>query len=421
MPVPRRLRRIAIAAAALMGVAAAVAPIVIPWLTNPPDQRMVDLDVYRTGGQSVLIGRPVYAVLTQPPQLLPFTYPAFAALLAVPLALIPWPLAQWSWTVLIFAALAVAVRHAFRDLLDRAGQWAPLVAGFIVAATAYLVPLVYQIRFGQVGMFLVAMCLADCVVRSPRWPRGALIGLATAIKLVPGVFIVYLWITGRRTAAVTAAVTAAAATLATFLVLPADSIDFWFGALLDGERVGANNATTNQSLYGMLLRLYLPDAVTLVLWVVALAAVAWVGFRGARRAARAGAELTGVAITGLLSVLLSPVGWIHHLAWLVIVLGALVGAARDRVRLAVAAGVGLFYAFPVPYWGVEILRVAEAAPVRAVGRVIQSSYGLGAIALVVLLGGWLLRRMAADRTGDGGGEDTPDTTPDSPNSTQVPT
>jgi alpha-1,2-mannosyltransferase len=180
-------------------------------------------------------------------------------------------------------------------------------------------------------------------------------------------------------------------TVATFLVLPGDSVDFWFGALLDGERVGANNATTNQSLYGMLLRLYWPGALTVAVWAVSLAVVGYVGFRGARRASLAGHELVGVAITGLLSVLLSPVGWIHHLAWLVPVLGALAGAARDRVRLMVAGAVWLFYVFPLPYWGVEILRTETAPALRACGRLVQSSYGLGAIALVVLLSGWLLR------------------------------
>src|SRR4051794_8047729 len=51
----------------LVGVAiavAAVAPIVVHWLTNPPDQRLVDLDVYRSGGQVVLRGAPVYKLLT---------------------------------------------------------------------------------------------------------------------------------------------------------------------------------------------------------------------------------------------------------------------------------------------------------------------------------------------------------------------
>ena len=51
-------------------------------------------------------------------------------------------------------------------------------------------------RFGQVDMVLLAMAVADCAARAPRWPRGALVGLATAIKLVPGVFIVYLWLSG---------------------------------------------------------------------------------------------------------------------------------------------------------------------------------------------------------------------------------
>src|SRR5439155_896916 len=88
----------------------------------------------RSGGQAVLRGSPVYQLLTQPPQLLPFTYPPFAALLAVPIALIPWPVAQWVWVILVYAALLVAVCYAFRDLIRRAGRcstaagWGPTTA-----------------------------------------------------------------------------------------------------------------------------------------------------------------------------------------------------------------------------------------------------------------------------------------------------
>src|SRR3954468_15082801 len=92
---------VAIMIAGLAVAVAAVAPIVAHWLTNPPDQRLVDLDVYRSGGQAVLRREPLYASLTQPPQLLPFTYPPFAALLATPLALLSWPVAQWVWVVLV--------------------------------------------------------------------------------------------------------------------------------------------------------------------------------------------------------------------------------------------------------------------------------------------------------------------------------
>jgi alpha-1,2-mannosyltransferase len=40
---------------------AAVEPLVRGYLTSPPDQRMVDLSVYRSGGLSVLQGQPLYS------------------------------------------------------------------------------------------------------------------------------------------------------------------------------------------------------------------------------------------------------------------------------------------------------------------------------------------------------------------------
>jgi alpha-1,2-mannosyltransferase len=383
---------------------AAVAPIVAHWLTNPPDQRLVDLDVYRSGGQAVLRGAPVYDVLTQPPQLLPFTYPPFAALLAVPLALVSWPAAQWLWVVLIYAALVIAVCYAFRDLIRRAGRWAPVATGTLVAATAHLMSVGDQVRFGQVGLFLVALCVADCATPRARWPRGVLIGLATAIKLVPGVFLIYLLVSGRREAAKTATMTAVAATLGAFAVLPGDSVDFWFGAVLDGDRVGAGNGTTNQSIHGMLLRLYWPDAVTTLVWGGGLIAMAYLGFRLARGAALLAdrlrdpsgartAEMAGIAIVGLLSVLLSPVGWIHHLVWLVLVLGALAGDGRDIRRCLVAGGVWVAYVLPLPWWGTKLIGPEHSALARFIGRIVQSSFGLGAVALVLILGFWLVGRL----------------------------
>lgn len=401
----------------LAGIAiavAAVAPIALHWLTNPPDQRLVDLDVYRSGGLAVLRGAPVYDVLTQPPQLLPFTYPPFAALLAVPLALIPWSVVQWVWVVLLYTALVIAVCYAFRDLIRRAGRWAPVVTGALVGAAAHLMPVGDQIRFGQVGLFLVALCVADCATPSPRWPRGVLIGLATAIKLVPGVFLIYLLITGRWEAAKTATMTAVVATLAGFALLPGDSVDFWFAAVLDGDRVGANNGTTNQSIHGMLLRLYWPDTITTLVWGGCLFAMAYLGFRLARRAAlladrlhgtdpvsARSAEMAGIAIVGLLSVLLSPVGWIHHLVWLVLVLGALLGDGGDLRRRLLVAGVWLAYVLPLPWWGTRLIGPEHSLFARFVGRIVQSSYGLGAVALVLILGFWLVNRLRTANSAHG--------------------
>lgn len=379
----RTIRDLAVIIAGFAIAAVAVGPLAHHWLASPPDQRMVDLDVYRSGGQAVLRGAPVYGFLTQPPQLLPFTYPPFAVLLAVPLALMSWIAAQWVWTALILLALVVAVRYAFAGVAARAGRWAPLVTGVLVGLCAYPMPLRDQFRFGQVDLLLVALCAADCAARRPRWPRGLLVGLAAAVKLVPGVFIVYFLITGRRREALTATVAAVAATLGTFLVLPADSAGYWFGALFDSGRLGSNTATTNQSIRGMLLRLYLPGPLTGALWLVCAAAVAYFGFRAARRTALRGDEIGGIAITGLVAVLISPVSWIHHLAWLVLVLGALLGPGtrlRPAVRAALAGGVWLFYVLPVPWWGIDILAYHEGP--RFLGRIVQDAYGLGALALL---------------------------------------
>ncbi|MGC5009849.1 glycosyltransferase 87 family protein [Streptosporangium sp. DT93] len=418
---------------ALLLVAAGVAPLVLHWLGNVDDQRLVDLDVYRTGGEAVLRGRPVYDFVTPAPQLLPFTYPPVAALLATPLAAISWPAAQWAWTALIFLTLAVTVWLSFRAAFDRItapagpgradpggrsrsggtdgrGGWrvldrlrVPLLFAALMILCTYLMPIRDQVRFGQVDILLVALCLADCVVRRPVWPRGLLIGLATAVKLTPGVFLVYLLVVclgpgarrEGREAFLTASLTAGLLTLLPFLVIPEDAADFWFRALLDPERLGANAATTNQSMRGMLIRLYLPDTPTTLLWIALVAVVAWYGFRYARRALLDGHPVAGTALVGLMAVLLSPVAWIHHLAWVVVVIGALAGDGRDPVRVRAATGVWLYYVLPIPWWGVTI-KAAEIPVLSPVlGKIVQNGFGLGALALVWLLGVWLPARREA--------------------------
>ncbi|MEU0567646.1 glycosyltransferase 87 family protein [Nonomuraea sp. NPDC005983] len=404
-------------AVAVLVIVVAVVPLVREWLTNPDDQRLVDLDVYRTGGQMILEGRPVYGFFTPAPQLLPFTYPPIAALLAVLLAEMPWVTAQWVWTAGVFVALGVAVGFSFRQVLGRQapggqvlgrqvlgkeapgrealGRHAPWLFAFLMVACAYLMPIRDQVRFGQIDILLVALCLADCAARRPWWPRGFLIGLATAIKLTPGVFLIYLLVTRQWRTFFMASFVAALLTLLPFAIIPQDAADFWFSALLDPERLGANAATTNQSIRGMLIRLYLPDGLTVGLWVVLVAVVGWFGFRAARDAYRADDPVTAVALVGLMAALLSPVGWIHHLAWVVVVLGAIVGDGRDPVRLRVAAGVWLFFVVPIPWWGVA-LKAADIPVLSPVlGKIVQDGFGLGALGLVWLLGAWLPKRRGS--------------------------
>ena len=76
--------------------------------------------------------------------------------------------------------------------------------------------------FGQINLVLWALIV-------PTWPYsrpgaagflGVGIGLATAIKLIPGIFILYLLVSRRYRAALTAIATAATATVLTALAAP---------------------------------------------------------------------------------------------------------------------------------------------------------------------------------------------------------
>ena len=365
-----------------MACAGAVSWLFVVHLGAAPSQRLVDLDVYRGAGRAVLHGRDLYAFVGHAPQRLPFTYPPFAALLATPLALIPFRVAGWVWSVGEVLTTAAIAAIAFRPLLRRFGRWWPLALGLLAGALQQMLPLRDEIKFGQVDELLVLMCAVDCLLLARRSGGGVLIGLATAIKLTPGVFIVYLLLAGRRRAAALAVGAFVAASMLAAAVLPHDSKTFWTDALWHSERLRANDGTSNQSLRGMWLRAVHDGHMSTALWLVSAAIVAVIGFRRVRTAERRGDALTAAALTGLLAVLLSPVSWIHHLCWLLLVLAAIVGDGRDARRVVSAAAVYAFFVVKVPWIGAHWLH--SGGP-TAPARLVEDGYGLGVLVLLITL------------------------------------
>ena len=345
-----------VAAAAI--ILAAATPMVLRYLVFwPLDQWQVDVEVYREAGVSVLTGRPIYSALTESPQLLPFTYPPFAALLAIPLALVPFGAVGWIWTGLQILATTAIVWYAGWRLIHGFGAWAPIALAVLTAPMLWLAPVADGLRFGQVNAFMVLACLMDLRNPRPLWlrrvPRGVLIGLAMAVKLTPGVFVIHLLVTRRWREASTAIGTAVLVTLGAFVVLPEASLTFWGGALQDPSRLGPNVGSSNQSLRGVLLRLLPDSTLGSVLWVILAAAVAIGGFWLARQRYLAHDSIGEVAVVGLLACLLSPVAWIHHHHWVVVVIFAILGAqpAQHRARAGWAAIVAAFYTVAIPWWG----------------------------------------------------------------------
>jgi alpha-1,2-mannosyltransferase len=177
--------------------------------------------------------------------------------------------------------------------------------------------------FGQVNLLLAALVAVDVLVGvagGRRW-AGVGVGLATAVKLTPGVFIVYLAVTRRWRAALVAGATAAVATLGAAAVDPEMSKVFWTKALWDTERVGDRSYVGNQSLSGAVARLVPGVAADArwrtVLWLALVAAVLAVWVVRVRRTAGVGDEVGGFALTAVLGCLVSPVTWVHHLVWLI--------------------------------------------------------------------------------------------------------
>ncbi|GHH84003.1 hypothetical protein GCM10018793_47250 [Streptomyces sulfonofaciens] len=249
-----------------------------------------------------------------------FTYPPFAAVCMLPLALMSRPVAVGAALALNVAASAVIVRA----LLGRMSGW----RGYAVVGCLFLLlePVRDTFSFGQVNLVLLALVLCDS--RLGRW-SGAATGLAAAFKLTPALFVLHLLLTGRRRQAAVAAATAVAATALGWLVAPGPSARYWARELWHTDRVGAPGYVSNQSLRGVLARLGDPGGTAL--WALAVLVVLCVWARRVRRAD----HRTGIALTGAAACLVSPVTWVHHLVWLLPALALLVRSGR-YARSAVA-------------------------------------------------------------------------------------
>ena len=295
----------------------------------------IDLLVYQAGGQAVRLGIPLYDGVLRFAgiQTLDFTYPPVAALLFVPLSLLESWVATLLVTALTVAAVAAIVALSFRGLLLRApASRRPWVLAGLVAGAVLTLPVAHVLSFGQIGAFVVLACLWD-VVGPPRPWRGVLIGLATAVKLVPGLFIVHLLVTRQWRAAITAAGTTVGLWAVAALLLPSDSRRYFLdGALLDTDRVTSEiDLVTNQSIRGLLERADAP-----ALWLPVGALVTVLGVVRAWRAHLAHDWVAAATIVGLTTLLVSPVSWVHHAVWLVPAIGVLVADGRS-VRRTVAA------------------------------------------------------------------------------------
>ncbi|HEX9316977.1 MAG TPA: glycosyltransferase 87 family protein, partial [Actinomycetota bacterium] len=287
------------------------------------------------------------------------------------LGVLPEPVAIVAWTALSLSLLVAMVWQVMGQSLRH-----PVLLSLAAGALAWTVPLNETISFGQVNLLLAMACLLDCTWSGRR--RGVLVGVATAVKLTPGLFIVYFALTRQWAAAARAAATAAICELLAAAILPGPSRRYWFHLAFSPSRTGDPGYYTNQSLFGTLTRLHLAQW----LWVPIALGVGALGMWRAARAHREGQEIAAVALVGLTGLLVSPISWQHHAVWIVLVAGVLAAwATTPRQAIAAVAVLSLFL-IPLPWLGSRL--VAEDA-VPLLGQLLENSSVVAFLVLLVTL------------------------------------
>jgi alpha-1,2-mannosyltransferase len=308
----------------------------------------LDLEVYRLGVATWLAGGDMYGPL--PPTIsglaLPFIYPPFAAMVLLPLEVLPWTAAWVALYVASVASVTITLNVVARRVWPEGGRPGALsVASMALPVTLLLEPVLETVKFGQVNLVLMALVAVDCLATRTRWPRGLLVGVAAAVKLTPAAFLLFFLLRRDRRAAVVAMVTAAAATGLGFAVDAASSARYWFG----GPAAGVSGSVfyTNQTVQAVLARAEVPTLVAKAVWLVATAVLLAVVVPVVRRAEPA---LALVTVAGF-ALLVSPTSWSHHWVWIAPGLLVVVAqAVRRRSRgWAAAAAVLAVTFFVAPF------------------------------------------------------------------------
>ncbi|SDN01814.1 glycosyltransferase family 87 protein [Allokutzneria albata] len=246
---------------------------VLCWRLVGSHRFYIDLEVYRFGVQTLWNGGDLYGPMpaTSAGIALPFIYPPFSTVVFAPFALVSKEIAVIAALVLSLAAIAVTLHLVFGHVLPEATmRRRTALTALVLPLTIALEPVRATIEFGQVNLWLMGLVAVDCLARKPRWPRGMLVGIAAAIKVTPGGFILFFLLRKDFRAVLTTVVTIAGSAAIGFVVAPAASVRYWSDTVLGASGLSGSAFTTNQTIAGELSRLEAGPVLSAVTWCVLL-------------------------------------------------------------------------------------------------------------------------------------------------------
>ncbi|WP_438865835.1 glycosyltransferase 87 family protein [Paractinoplanes atraurantiacus] len=313
--------------------------------------------------------------------------PPAAAILLLPAAAMPLAVAGGMLALAGMAALFLALTALAGPVARRYGRARRPVVLATGALALLLEPVRATLGLGHLDLILFGLVVADLVAlrrsawartRATWWPStprdgrlrhlwrtgswaGAGIGIASAMAPGTLLFIAYLALTRQWRAALTALGTTAALVAGAFVVAPGASAA-WFGTVLPGiDRDGPFDSPTNQSLAGVLARLYDSASTPVMVWLSFAVLLLAVGLIRARAAHTEGDEIAAFTLVGLAGAAVAPVSTANELLWILPAILILIDAAvrrrtnprRPAVRrltglgpLSAAAAVTVVFAVP---------------------------------------------------------------------------
>jgi alpha-1,2-mannosyltransferase len=331
-----------------------------------------------------------------------FAYPPISLSVFGPMSQLSLNAAHALMIVAGVVALATVVWLTMRMLHVRPTIGMVGAAAAMVGAAIWLQPVHDTLGQGQINLILMLLVVADFSRSDKRW-HGALIGVATAVKLTPAIFLLYLLLIRRTRAFITGSLVAAVLTGVGFLVAPGESKRYWLeGGFTDTDWLFAPiqpGDVSNHSIRGLVTRL---GADQTLIWLVLALVVVVAGLGLAVRVHQLGDPVAGMLAAAITGLLVSPLSWHEHWVWIVpIVIWSIAAAARLSARWPILSpALPIAVTFPFLLWPIAIEpgRLGAAAIIAPAGNlwreghrdpiVLLASAGYVCAGLLMLAGGW---------------------------------
>lgn len=275
-----------------------------------------------------------------------FTYPPGAVFLFWPILWIPTSVLPLTWTVLSLIALVGCFFVVLERLFHLTIALTLAVACWATALAAVLfAPVTECLTWGQTGTILLAAVVVDYLHVRGR-SRGVLVGLATAFKIYPGLFII-VWLMRRQwRPAITALLTCVTTTVLSWILWPSSAWMFLTEQILNGSELKHFKSKVavraSSSVSSMFMRPpfhvgLLNNVATMGLSVLVMGG----GVIAAHRLWRRGFELSAMMLVLIASVIGAPLAWDHYFVFvpLLLLMPFELGWRSPLGRVAVIAAV----------------------------------------------------------------------------------